>query len=52
MNECIFCNKPVDDYIAEYCCDGYMCGCGGGPIEPPMHIECYTKWRQSRKDND
>jgi hypothetical protein len=24
----------------EYCCDGYMCGCMGMPIEPPFCDRC------------
>lgn len=37
---CIFCDKPLFDYEPEYCCNGYMCGCMGLPIYPPIHEEC------------
>ena len=31
---CLICGKPVPDYEPKMCCDGYMCGCQGMPIEP------------------
>lgn len=33
---CFVCNGPVPDYIPEYCCNGYECGCQGMPVEPPI----------------
>ena len=41
-NECYFCRQPVEDFEPVYCCDGYMCGCQGQPIDPPMHDDCVT----------
>ena len=41
-DECYFCGKPVEDFEPIYCCDGYMCGCQGMPIDPPMHDDCVT----------
>ncbi len=38
--ECFFCGEDVEDYEPTYCCDGYMCGCQGMPIDPPMHNNC------------
>lgn len=29
-----------DDYERPMCCDGYMCGCMGQPIEPLLCTEC------------
>ena len=26
---CLICKKPVPDFVAEICCSGYECGCGG-----------------------
>ena len=31
---CLICGQPVPDYEPEFCCSGFECGCGGGPIEP------------------
>lgn len=31
---CLICTKPVHDYIPQYCCSGYECGCMGQPIDP------------------
>ena len=39
-NECMFCGEEVEDYEPVYCCGGYMCGCQGMPIDPPMHESC------------
>lgn len=27
----------------EYCCSGYMCGCMGLPIDPPLCEKCFDK---------
>ena len=32
--------EEVKDWEPEYCCNGYMCGCMGQPIEPPEHEIC------------
>jgi hypothetical protein len=39
MNSCLICNRPVPDYIPEYCCTGDGCGCRGEPLEPCLVIE-------------
>ena len=34
-----------EDFAPDYCCDGYMCGCGGGPVDPVCcSKECEEKW--------
>ncbi|GBF73157.1 hypothetical protein PA598K_01442 [Paenibacillus sp. 598K] len=41
---CIVCGVDVPDYEPEMCCSGYMCGCMGLPIEPPIcSKECTEK---------
>ena len=41
---CVICQKPVPDYVPEYCCSGEGCGCLGLPIEPPLcSKECGNK---------
>ena len=27
----------------QYCCNGYMCGCYGKPIDPPFCDKCMEK---------
>ena len=39
-NNCIYCNKPVEDYEPRFCCSGFECGCQGQPIDPPAHNHC------------
>lgn len=34
MNRCLICNKPVYDYVPEFCCNGIECICMGQPIDP------------------
>jgi hypothetical protein len=37
------CSEMIEvpnDYKPEYCCDGYMCGCMGYPINPIFCDEC------------
>ena len=31
---CLICGKPVHDYIPDFCCGGYQCGCMGKPTNP------------------
>ncbi len=31
---CLICGRPVPDYVPEYCCNGFECGCHGQPSEP------------------
>lgn len=38
--KCVCCGADVPDYEPEYCCSGKDCGCGGGPIEPPLCANC------------
>ena len=39
---CEVCNKGLEDYDPEYCCDGRECGCHGQPSFPPICSElCY-----------
>ncbi|UVI31195.1 hypothetical protein [Paenibacillus spongiae] len=38
--KCIECNAEIEDYEPEYCCSGWMCGCMGLPIDPPLCEEC------------
>jgi hypothetical protein len=41
MEKCLECNtNDIPD--PEYCCNGYMCGCMGLPIDPPYCDECWT----------
>lgn len=36
-------NKPVPDYVPEYCCNGKDCSCMGQPIYPcTCSVECDT----------
>jgi len=32
-----------DDYERPMCCDGYMCGCMGEPIEPLLCGKCENR---------
>ena len=34
ISKCLICEKPVPDYIPEFCCDGPDCACYGRPIHP------------------
>lgn len=41
MNTCIICGKELN-YEPQRCCSGRDCGCGGGPIDPPVcSEECF-----------
>ena len=33
-DQCVVCEKKVPDYEPVMCCNGYMCGCYGEPVEP------------------
>jgi hypothetical protein len=50
---CAICDAEIE---VEMCCSGYMCGCMGMPIEPPVcssKNECYDKYMQKiKKRND
>ena len=39
-NICVYCKEPVEDFEPIFCCNGYMCGCEGDPIDPPIHKIC------------
>lgn len=45
VERCYVCQKKnVYGYKPEYCCSGYMCGCYGLPIEPPLcSVKCEEK---------
>jgi hypothetical protein len=36
---CIKCGKTINADVT-MCCDGYMCGCMGLPVHPPLCEEC------------
>ena len=42
---CEKCGKPVEGWVEERCCDGYMCGCMGLPTTPCWCEECWAKWQ-------
>lgn len=48
--ECIECKTPID-YEPEYCCSGYMCGCMGMPIDPPLCVRCFERIINGRVKN-
>lgn len=37
--QCDWCGKHFQDVAPVYCCDGYMCGCYGRPVEPQICSE-------------
>lgn len=38
---CIVCGEEIEVNI---CCNGYMCGCMGQPVDPPVcSEECYDE---------
>ena len=39
-----FCDSCGKEIFVAMCCDGYMCGCMGLPIEPPIckSEKCYN----------
>lgn len=43
---CWECSQPMPkDYTPDMCCDGYMCGCQGGPVDPVCCTNiCEQKW--------
>ena len=44
--QCINCENVVEveaSYEPEYCCNGYMCGCYGDPINPIFCDDCEKK---------
>jgi hypothetical protein len=45
MIKCNNCENMIEECEPEYCCDGYMCGCMGKPINFPDFLcdECLTK---------
>jgi hypothetical protein len=43
MPSCSKVIKVLTTYEEEYCCDGYMCGCYGLPINPALCDECEEK---------
>ena len=42
VSPCQGCGTPIRE---EYCCNGYLCGCMGLPIEPPLCRKCMEKER-------
>lgn len=32
--KCLICNKPVPNYVPEFCCYGIDCNCMGQPLNP------------------
>lgn len=49
---CMICEKELD-YEPLMCCSGYMCGCYGMPIEPPVcSNECYNKLPMNQVKED
>jgi len=45
---CEICGKEIE---IQRCCDGYMCGCMGMPIEPPVcSEECMEKYAENIKN--
>lgn len=48
----MICEKELD-YEPLMCCSGYMCGCYGMPIEPPVcSNECYNKLPMNQVKED
>ena len=44
---CMICGEPLG-YVPQMCCDGFMCGCMGQPIDPPVCSEkCYNIMRRA-----
>jgi hypothetical protein len=41
MDKCLKCGVEVEGYEPQMCCNGYMCGCRGMPIEPCLCPECW-----------
>lgn len=42
-------------YKPEYCCNGYLCGCEGYPIDPPFCDDCFeeaTRWKLAKECED
>jgi len=49
MDNCMVCGDELD-YIVEYCCNAFDCGCMGMPTEPPVCSRvCYDRLM---KDNN
>lgn len=47
--ECVACGKEMLDYEPEMCCGGYMCGCMGMPLYPPICSEaCYNSLKRDQ----
>jgi hypothetical protein len=43
---CDSCGEPIKvfkEYEPEHCCDGYLCGCYGYPINPIFCTPCERK---------
>lgn len=43
ISNCQICGTPVPGYVPEFCCNGFECGCEGGPIEPCLCSDCWAK---------
>jgi hypothetical protein len=48
---CEKCGKPVEGYVPEYCCGGYMCGCMGRAITPCWCDDCWSGYDAQAKIN-
>jgi DNA-directed RNA polymerase subunit RPC12/RpoP len=45
-SNCAICDTEIE---VEMCCSGYMCGCMGMPVDPPVcSDECYDKYMDNR----
>lgn len=51
MIKCEKC-KIVEIPEPQYCCNGYMCGCYGQPIDPPYCESCWKELSGEVKTND
>lgn len=49
--KCMDCGEPIK-YEADYCCDGFECGCRGLPIEPPLCEGCWCGYYNNRHEGE
>jgi hypothetical protein len=51
---CEHCGKELsEDYKPALCCDGYMCGCMGRPIEPMVcSQDCFNAIIKPKEEKD
>jgi hypothetical protein len=49
-NGCMICNEELG-YEPQMCCSGFMCGCGGRPIDPSIcSNECFDILEHTDQD--